>query len=86
MSLTTPRKRTALKPQAFEIMISESFVLFIETIKLNMKKNKKNDFFRQKIMRLHLTIGNRKTNRVFFRGDPTDSPNFFPTFQMVTDQ
>jgi len=26
-------------------MISESFVLFIETIKLNMKKNKKNDFF-----------------------------------------
>ncbi len=32
------RKRIALKPQMYEMMICESFVLFIETIKLNMAK------------------------------------------------
>lgn len=37
-AFTFLRKRIALKPQMYEMMICESFVLFIETIKLNMAK------------------------------------------------
>lgn len=47
-------KRIALKPQMYEMMICESFVLFIETIKLNMAKIIIKKYFQEKYKKLSL--------------------------------